>query len=141
MIQHLRSFFSAHHVSGGDQQGSDPSEHQQEPAPYPYGWATALIGWVLQGGVLISAAVMLIGIILLPTRPGGLTSERLLCTGKRCENADKQTVPTMAGKFIQDIGCQAKTNGKSDRQKHETEGWKPRRPLSRQRRDTYPKAL
>lgn len=77
-MQHLRSFFSAHHVSGGDRQGSDPSEHQQKPAPHPYAWATALIGWVLQGGVLISAAVMLVGIILLPTRPGGLTPERLL---------------------------------------------------------------
>nr|WP_201384027.1 TSUP family transporter [Ktedonobacter sp. SOSP1-85] len=78
MIRHLRSFFSAHQVSGGDQQGSDPSEHQQEPVPYPYAWATALIGGVLQGGVLISAAVMLVGIILLPTRPGGLSPERLL---------------------------------------------------------------
>jgi uncharacterized membrane protein YfcA/uncharacterized membrane protein len=33
---------------------------------------------VLQGGVLLSAMVMLMGIILLPTRPGGLSPERLL---------------------------------------------------------------
>ena len=41
-------------------------------------WATALIGWVLQGGVLVSAAVMLVGMALLPTRPGGLSPQRLL---------------------------------------------------------------
>src|SRR5260370_23722035 len=77
-MQHLCSFFSAYYVSDGDHQGSDPSEHRRKPAPHPYGWATALIGWVLQGGVVISAAVMLVGIILLPTRPGGLTPERFL---------------------------------------------------------------
>ena len=77
-MQHLRAFFSTHSVSGGDHQGSDPSAPRQKPAPHPYAWATALIGWMLQGGVLLSAAVMLVGIILLPTRPGGLTSERLL---------------------------------------------------------------
>src|SRR5258708_30829069 len=77
-MQRLRSFFSAHHGSGGSHQGSDPSEHRQEPEPSPYNWATVLIGWVLQGGVLISAAVMLVGIALLPTRPGGLSPERLL---------------------------------------------------------------
>ncbi len=77
-MQRLRSFFSAHHGSGGSHQGSDPSERRQEPEPSPYNWATALIGWVLQGGVLISAAVMLVGIALLPTRPGGLSPERLL---------------------------------------------------------------
>lgn len=77
-MQRLRSFFSAHHVSGGSHQGSDPSERKPEPVPSPYHWATALIGWVLQGGVLVSAAVMLVGIALLPTRPGGLSPQRLL---------------------------------------------------------------
>jgi uncharacterized membrane protein YfcA len=55
---------------------TNPPEHQQEP--HPYAWATALIGWVLQGGVLLSALVILLGILLLPTRPGGLTASRLL---------------------------------------------------------------
>ena len=77
-MRRLRSFFSAHHVSGRDHQHSNPSEHWQKPAPHSYEWATALIGWVLQGGVLSSAAVILVGIILLPTRPGGLAPERLL---------------------------------------------------------------
>src|SRR5450432_2796821 len=36
------------------------------------------IGWVLQGGVLISAALILLGLFLLPTRPGGLSLTRLL---------------------------------------------------------------
>jgi uncharacterized membrane protein YfcA/uncharacterized membrane protein len=77
-MQQLRSLFSAHHVSGGSYTGSDPSERKPEPASSPDSWATALIGWVLQGGVLVSAAVMLVGMALLPTRPGGLSPERLL---------------------------------------------------------------
>src|ERR1700738_4385353 len=36
------------------------------------------IGWVLQGGVLISAVLILLGLFLLPTRPGGLSITRLL---------------------------------------------------------------
>ena len=36
------------------------------------------IGLILQGGVLLSALTMLVGIILLPTRPGGLSPERVL---------------------------------------------------------------
>ncbi len=37
----------------------------------------AIIGWILQGGVLASAAVILFGILLLPFRTGGLTPQRL----------------------------------------------------------------
>ncbi len=40
--------------------------------------ATQAIGWVLQGGVIISALVIVIGLVLLPTQPGGLSPERLL---------------------------------------------------------------
>ncbi len=36
------------------------------------------IGWILQGGVLISAVLILLGLFLLPTRPGGLSITRLL---------------------------------------------------------------
>jgi uncharacterized membrane protein YfcA/uncharacterized membrane protein len=77
-MHRLRAFFSAHPVAGGHSQGSDPSAPRQKPASQDSAWATALIGWVLQGGVLLSAMVMLMGIILLPTRPGGLSPERLL---------------------------------------------------------------
>ncbi len=41
-------------------------------------FATNAIGWVLQGGVIISALVIVIGLVLLPTQPGGLSPERLL---------------------------------------------------------------
>jgi uncharacterized membrane protein len=37
----------------------------------------SIIGWLLQGGVIVSAAVILFGILLLPFRPGGLTAQRL----------------------------------------------------------------
>ncbi|HTK07221.1 MAG TPA: TSUP family transporter [Ktedonobacteraceae bacterium] len=40
--------------------------------------AATIIGWVLQGGVLISAIIILLGLFLLPTRPGGLSLQRLL---------------------------------------------------------------
>lgn len=36
------------------------------------------IGWILQGGVILSAAVILLGMLLLPIRPGGLSPERVL---------------------------------------------------------------
>ncbi len=40
--------------------------------------AVNIIGWTLQGGVLISAVVILLGVILLPFRPGGFSAQRLL---------------------------------------------------------------
>ncbi|HEY4388795.1 MAG TPA: TSUP family transporter [Ktedonobacteraceae bacterium] len=40
--------------------------------------AAKIIGWVLQGGVLISAIIILLGLFLLPTRPGGFSLQRLL---------------------------------------------------------------
>lgn len=39
---------------------------------------TNAIGWILQGGVLLSAFFILLGVVLLPLRPGGLSPERLL---------------------------------------------------------------
>jgi uncharacterized membrane protein YfcA/uncharacterized membrane protein len=40
--------------------------------------AARSIGWILQGGVLLSAAVIILGILLLPLRPGGFSPERVL---------------------------------------------------------------
>lgn len=40
--------------------------------------AVNIIGWTLQAGVIISAAVILLGLILLPFRPGGFSAQRLL---------------------------------------------------------------
>src|SRR2546425_7235129 len=37
-----------------------------------------IIGWILQGGVILSASIILIGFILLPLRPGGLSVHRFL---------------------------------------------------------------
>ncbi len=39
---------------------------------------TNVIGWILQGGVILSAIFIIIGLLLLPTRPGGLSIQRLL---------------------------------------------------------------
>ena len=39
---------------------------------------TNIIGWILQGGVTLSAIFIVIGLLLLPTRPGGLSIQRLL---------------------------------------------------------------
>ena len=36
-----------------------------------------LIGWILRGGVIVSAAITLLGVLLLPFRSGGLTGLRL----------------------------------------------------------------
>jgi len=36
-----------------------------------------MIGWILRGGVIASAAITLLGLLLLPFRPGGLTERRL----------------------------------------------------------------
>lgn len=43
----------------------------------PHGMTTG-IGWILQGGVLLSAAVIVLGLLLLPSRPGGLSLQRVL---------------------------------------------------------------
>jgi uncharacterized membrane protein YfcA/uncharacterized membrane protein len=48
------------------------SRQQKKPA------ATAIIGWVLQGGVILSAVVIMLGLLLLPTQPGGVSVQRLL---------------------------------------------------------------
>jgi len=38
----------------------------------------SIIGWILQGGVIVSAVFITLGLLLLPTRPGGLSVQRLL---------------------------------------------------------------
>lgn len=41
-------------------------------------FGTNIIGWVLQGGVILSAIIIALGLLLLPFRPGGLSLQRLL---------------------------------------------------------------
>lgn len=38
---------------------------------------TNIIGWILLGGVLVSSAIILLGIVLLPFRPGGIAISAL----------------------------------------------------------------
>src|SRR5690349_20638297 len=57
--------------SAARQQGPDKQPHKK-PA------ANTIIGWVLQGGVILSAAVITLGLHLLPTQPGGISVQRLL---------------------------------------------------------------
>ena len=38
---------------------------------------TSIIGWILLGGVLVSSAIIVLGIVLLPFRPGGITISRV----------------------------------------------------------------
>lgn len=40
--------------------------------------ASKIIGWVLQGGVILSAVIILLGLFLLPTHIGGISGQRLL---------------------------------------------------------------
>ncbi len=55
---------------------SAPGSEQREKEPGIA--AHAVIGWILQGGVMLSAVVIVLGLLLLPTRPGGLSVARLL---------------------------------------------------------------
>ena len=41
-------------------------------------FTTNIIGWILQGGVILSASIILIGFLMLPLHPGGLSVQRLL---------------------------------------------------------------
>lgn len=58
------------------QSASHHGQRRQETRPKLS--ANTVIGWILQVGVLLSAAIILVGLLLLPTRPGGLSVERLL---------------------------------------------------------------
>src|SRR5260370_39946396 len=40
--------------------------------------AANIISWVLRGGVILSASIILIGFLMLPLRPGGLSVQRFL---------------------------------------------------------------
>jgi uncharacterized membrane protein YfcA/uncharacterized membrane protein len=58
---------------------SSPSDRrQQRKKPEPKISANTIISWVLQGGVILSAITITLGLLLLPTRPGGLSVQRLL---------------------------------------------------------------
>lgn len=54
------------------------SRRHQQTTPDNKELTAKIIGWILQGGVILSAAIILIGVILLPLRPGGLSVQRFL---------------------------------------------------------------
>ena len=53
-------------------------ERRQIPPSDKSDFTAKLIGWILQGGVILSASIILIGLLMLPLRPGGLSVSRLL---------------------------------------------------------------
>ena len=57
---------------------ADEAQKRQQQETKASIFATKAIGWVLQGGVIISALVIIIGLAVLPTQPGGLSPDRLL---------------------------------------------------------------
>jgi uncharacterized membrane protein YfcA/uncharacterized membrane protein len=77
-MQKHHSFLSFQKDSLADHVHKRVPANKLKPSSDKYEWATALIGWVLQGGVLLSATVILLGLCLLPTRPGGISPQRLL---------------------------------------------------------------
>jgi len=60
-------------VSSDDRQKLAP-----ELRPHAQSGIMSSIGWILQIGVSLSAVIILLGIVLLPTWPGGLSPERVL---------------------------------------------------------------
>lgn len=64
------------HSSMEKKQAIDPRKEPQK-APLSSDQMTIIIARILQIGVMVSAAILLLGVILLPFRPGGLTPHRL----------------------------------------------------------------
>ncbi len=57
--------------------GGPPEPHQKLPFDKEE-FTANLIGWILQGGVILSASIILIGLLMLPLRPGGFSVSGLL---------------------------------------------------------------
>jgi uncharacterized membrane protein YfcA/uncharacterized membrane protein len=61
----------------GHSLASSPERRQKIPSDKEE-FTANLIGWILQGGVMLSASIILIGLLMLPLRPGGFSVSRLL---------------------------------------------------------------
>lgn len=72
---HSEQISSVEAAPASEQDGTPPEQPRQERADSSM---NAVISWILQGGVVLSAAVILFGIVLLPTQPGDLSPEQLL---------------------------------------------------------------
>lgn len=64
-------------VQAHPQNDTSPQERQEKIAGKK-NYTANIIGWILQGGVVLSAIIIAFGLLLLPTRPGGLSPQRLL---------------------------------------------------------------
>src|SRR5690348_2636333 len=53
---------------------SEPKQSKEQPKDY----TSNLIGWILQGGVMLSAGIILIGLLMLPFYGKGLSFSELL---------------------------------------------------------------
>lgn len=56
---------------------SNLPEHQPEKRAGTEEYTTIIISNILRWGVIISTLIMLIGLLLIPTRPGGLSVQRI----------------------------------------------------------------
>jgi|GEM_PF-20474 uncharacterized membrane protein YfcA/uncharacterized membrane protein len=77
----MKSQIARHEIPWLHRSTARPQERKRDLArggPHRKLDINTIIGWILQAGVLLSALTMLVGIILLPTRPGGLSPERVL---------------------------------------------------------------
>jgi len=68
------------HASAEAQPQSSPEMLQvsQQKISRTMEYTTIIIGWILQGGVLLSAAIILIGMLLLPFHSRGLSEQSLV---------------------------------------------------------------
>jgi uncharacterized membrane protein len=62
-------------VSHNDTRNASKDSRQ---SPVPASRATTLIGWILRAGVITSASLIALGLLLMPLHPGGLTDQRIL---------------------------------------------------------------
>ena len=65
--------------NGDERPGSNtPEKQSNDPQQAKQALTANIIGWTLQVGVILSAVIILLGVILLPFRPGGFSAQRLL---------------------------------------------------------------
>jgi len=65
-------------IEAPDRRAKNQHEQPRASLSHPETVATSSIGWILQGGVMLSAAIILLGLVLLPLRPGGFSPQRML---------------------------------------------------------------
>src|SRR5215471_3984749 len=54
------------------------SQDEQQETKQPKDYTSSIVGWILQGGVMLSAGIILIGLLMLPFYTKGLSLSELL---------------------------------------------------------------